>query len=134
MNWTEPTQEMQDEWQAWLAERPETVRTIGERFKPWAMYRLTTTGQRCQVIAISENGTVRIYAEHETLGPMTGVEVFGVDPDELIPWEGSELAKWEVGLSEAIEMKLYEGDSSGHGNGDVVFGPMITYRIVGGEP
>ena len=94
MNWTEPTDEMRAAWEQWLDENPEVP--LARRFFPWAMYRLTTTGQRCQMLAFSEGGTVRVYAEHEELGPMTGVEVFGVDPNDLVPWVGGERKNWKI--------------------------------------
>ena len=62
------------------------VRAVAERLPPWLAYRLTTTGQVCRVLAISEDGTVRIYAEHPDLGGISGTGVFGIDPATLVPW------------------------------------------------
>jgi hypothetical protein len=87
------TTEMVAEWNAWLADgRPPIVRAIADRLPPWRWYRLTTTGQACRVQAIAEDGTVRIYAEHPVLGPITGVSVYGVNPDELVPWNAAQEA------------------------------------------
>lgn len=86
MKWYEPTEEQRAAWQAWVAERPESVRAIAERFTPWTLYRLTTTGQRCSVLAFSEGGTVRIQAEHPALGEISATQVFGIDPTELVEW------------------------------------------------
>jgi len=86
MRWYEPTEDQAAEWNAWIAERPECVRRIAERFEPWVLYRLTTTGQRCSVLAFAENGTVRIQAEHPALGEISAVEVFGIEPETLVPW------------------------------------------------
>jgi hypothetical protein len=91
MMWTEPTDENRAAWAQWLDERPGHVRAVAERFDPWTMYRLTTTGQRCQVIGFHEADgdipvTVYIYAEHRILGPITGVNVFGIDPADVVPW------------------------------------------------
>lgn len=82
----EPTQEMRDEWQAWVEGRPPVVRAIAEKLPPWRPYRLTTTGQICRVQAFAEDGTVRIVAEHPTLGEFTRRSVFGIDPATLVPW------------------------------------------------
>lgn len=130
MNWTTPEQEHRDAWSEWLAERPENVRTVAERFDPWTMYRLTTTGQRCQVIGFHETSdeatpvTVYIYAEHETLGPMSGVQVFGIDPATLVPWDGSERAKWVVEEIPAPE----------HRDGGDYISAGVSYRIDEPEP
>ncbi len=96
MNWNEPTDEMRAAWQEWLAERPRFVRSVAECFNPWTMYRLITTGQRCQVLAFAEDGTVRIYAENEHLGPMTGTEVYGVSPADLVQWDGEPRQNWRI--------------------------------------
>lgn len=82
-----PTYEMLTEWRDWLADdRPPVVLAMADRLVPWRWYRLKTTGQACRVVAFGENRTVRIYAEHPGLGAITGVEVFGVNPDDLTPW------------------------------------------------
>ena len=86
MRWYEPTDEQTAIWREWLAGRPESVRGVAERFRPWMLYRLTTTGQRCSVIAFAEDGTIRIQAEHPALGEISAVEVFGIDPETLVPW------------------------------------------------
>lgn len=86
MQWYEPTQDNRDAWKQWLAERPDSVRSVAERFTPWTLYRLTTTGQRCSVLAFDEGGTVRIQAEHPALGRISAVDVFGIDPAELAEW------------------------------------------------
>ena len=105
MKWCNPTPEQLREWDRWVADRPEHVRSVAERFNPWTLYRLTTTGQRCSVIGFHEvdvekakqsdpSGcgiapvpvTAYIHAENPTLGEITGVNVFGIDPDNLVPW------------------------------------------------
>jgi hypothetical protein len=127
MNWTEPTDEVRALWQEWLDERPADVRAVAERFNPWTMYRLTTTGQRCQVIGFHETDdgpTVYIYAEHETLGPMTGVNVFGINPDDVVPWEGDKRPGWVVERTPSSGA-TFEGFTAGD---------TITFRIEGDEP
>src|SRR5262245_33747881 len=91
MNWNEPTDEQLAGWVAWVAERPNHVRAIAERFDPWTMYRLTTTGQRCRLIGFHETSgeipvTVYVYVEHPLLGEVTGRNVFGIDPATVVPW------------------------------------------------
>jgi len=91
MRWTNPTDAQRAEFAAWIAERPDHVRAVAERFDPWTMYRLTTTGQRCRVIGFHESEgptpvTLYIYAEHPTLGEITGRNVFGIEPETVVPW------------------------------------------------
>lgn len=105
MKWANPTPETCEAWRAWLAERPEHVRAVAERFDPWTLYRLTTTGQRCSIIGFHEvdveaakqkgpDGcgvaavpvTAYIHVEHPQLGEISSHNVFGIDPDELVPW------------------------------------------------
>jgi hypothetical protein len=91
MKWFQPTAEQLVAWDAWLADRPEHVRAIAERFNPWTLYRLTTTGQRCSVIGFHETSgpiavTAYIRAENPVLGELSARNVFGIDPDTLVPW------------------------------------------------
>lgn len=91
MKWTEPNDEQRAAWDAWLADRPAHVRAVAERFDPWTMYRHAVTGQRCQVIGFHESDgeipvTVYAYCEHAVLGPITGRNVFGIDPANVVPW------------------------------------------------
>ena len=83
--WFEPTDDQRAGWPQWLKDHPE-VREIAKRFEPWRMYRLTTTGQVCMVLSFSEDGTMRIYAEHPGLGSISGRNVFGINPDDLVLW------------------------------------------------
>jgi hypothetical protein len=113
--WFDPTKEQEQLWAEWLAERPDNIRRVAERFDPWTMYRLTTTGQRARFLGcdtgVTNCGetrcstetcrlleghkgdhdpigrvTVRIHAEHPTLGEITARGVFGIDPEDLVPW------------------------------------------------
>ena len=99
MRWMEPAVEQIAAWQQWVAERPEHVRVIATRFDPWTLYRLTTTGQRCSLTGFHEGVkncdetdvdplrvTACIHAEHPVLGVMSARNVFGIDPDKLVPW------------------------------------------------
>ena len=105
MKWYEPDAAKHAAWKAWLAERPPHVRAVAERFNPWTLYKLTTTGQRCSIIGFHEvdvekakqpspSGcgvaavpvTAYIHAEHPVLGAISARNVFGIDPDELVEW------------------------------------------------
>jgi hypothetical protein len=42
----DPTPDEESGWNAWVAERPEKVRNVAERFDPWSLYRLKPNGER----------------------------------------------------------------------------------------
>ncbi len=98
-NGTPPTDAQKTMLAEWLAERPPNVRAVAERFDPWQVYRLTTTGQAVQFMGCDvgarncgdtavdvDRVTARVYAQHPISGPISGVEVFGIDPGEIEPW------------------------------------------------
>jgi hypothetical protein len=84
----EPTEAMRAAWKASLAEAPENIRKVAERFDPYARYRMADTGQIVRLDNFSENGTVQVYTDPKfnPPGPRTGMGVFGVDPNNLKPW------------------------------------------------
>lgn len=108
MKFVNPTDENQRLFREFLESRPPHVRAVAERFDPWTLYKLKGTGQRCSVIGFHEvdvekererkakdpHGcgvalvpvTVFITAENPVLGQLTAHSVFGIDPDELVPW------------------------------------------------
>lgn len=115
MKWNEPTDAQRAEFAAWIAERPDHVRAVAEKFDPWTMYRLTTTGQRCQVIGFHESTgpvpvTVYIYAENATLGPITGVNVFGIDPATVVPWTEADEPPAPMGGSYRLKVTAIDRD------------------------
>lgn len=83
----EPTPEQITEWNAWVASRPASVRKIAERFEPWCLYRMITTGDRCTLVSISEDETVTVAITGEYNTVMFDRDVFGVSPDDLVPCE-----------------------------------------------
>jgi hypothetical protein len=126
--WTdEVTDDMHAAWQEWLDERPPHVRVVAEKFNPWDMYRLTTTGQRVRILGFHETEGddvgVYIYAEHESLGPISGRNVFGIDPTTLVAWDGESRDKW-------IVEELPGGKDLG---GGFVTGPGVSYRLAGDQ-
>ena len=75
-------------WQAWLAERPAHVRAVAERFDPWSLYRLRTTGHRVMIMSFCEHWgritvTVGVTAKFNRL--LHERQVFGIDPADLEP-------------------------------------------------
>lgn len=82
-----PTEETIAEWEQWLADRPPDIQEIAKRFRPWKLYRLSTTGQRVTVIGFDEmeDGTcavkICVLARWNFLFFEKGV--FGINPDDL---------------------------------------------------
>ncbi len=129
MRWTDPTDEQIAAWDEWIAERPPEISEVAHHYRldPWTMYRLKTTGQRCQLLAFSEaecvdDVTVRIYAEHAGLGPITGVEVFGINPRDLEPWDGDARPEWVCEETPPGEVNI--------GGAMFTAGPGISWRLV----
>lgn len=84
-------------WAAWIddPERPEPMRVVARRFKPWLVYRLKTTGQACELVSFGEaedDGRILIRAncQHPVLGEISLVQVFGLEPDDFEPWPANE--------------------------------------------
>lgn len=83
----EDEQRDEAEWQHWLKGRPEMIQKLGQRFKPWKVYRLTTTGQRCRLYSFSEDNTVTVSVTKELNLINFERRVFGIDPDTLVECE-----------------------------------------------
>jgi hypothetical protein len=81
----EPTPEQETEWKAWVASLPDCVRIIAERFDPWSLYQMKSTGHRCTLLSISENYTVTVAITGDFNAIMFDRQVFGISPDDLAP-------------------------------------------------
>lgn len=91
----EPDAAAEAAWKAWLAERPEAVRKVAERFDPWSLYRLKTTGQRVVVYSFSEGEgegegegdpvTLTVVVSGQFNFVIHDRRVFGINPDDLEP-------------------------------------------------
>ena len=98
---TEPTSEQKTGWSHWVAERPENVRAVAERFDPWTLYRMKNTDQRVTLHSFGEQPdggvtlTVNITGEFNLIS--FDRQVFGVDPDDLeecdLPVKGEPLGE-----------------------------------------
>lgn len=62
----EPAQEQIDGYAEWVAERPSHVRTVAEKFTPWTLYKMKSTGHRCTVSQFDEmeDGGVTLNRRH----------------------------------------------------------------------
>lgn len=88
-NTFDPTPEQLAGYHEWVASRPENVRPIAARFKPWELYRLKTTGHRVAVYSFGEadDGKVSLTVIVSSKYNFTMFErrVFGISPDDLEP-------------------------------------------------
>ncbi len=115
--WEEPTDEQRATYAAWAAGRPPHVRAVAERFNPWTMYKLATTGQRCRVIGYHADEdddprsrvTAYLYVENPVLGQLTGRNVFGIDPADVVPWtDADEPEGMSRGVGGGVEVDAVE--------------------------
>lgn len=124
----EPTAEQEAGWAAWVAERPPAVRAVAERFDPWSLYRLKSSGHRVLIYSFDEADpvtlTVDVLARYNQLAFER--RVFGIPPDDLEPCEppaadepvGAALTQEEVGenldaIRVAVRPDLWTMDADG---------------------
>jgi hypothetical protein len=83
----EPSTEQKAEWAEWLSTRPEQIKKLAERFNPWTLYRMKSTGHRVTLESFDEehNGTVSMTVA--VTGQFNQVAfdrcVFGVKVEDL---------------------------------------------------
>jgi hypothetical protein len=83
----DPTPQQETKWQEWVSSCPDVVRTVAERFDPWTLYLLKSTGQRVTVCSFWEDGTVSVIVSGDYNLVTFEREVFGIDPNDLEPCE-----------------------------------------------
>lgn len=71
----------------WCKTRPYAVRKLAERFPPWELLRMKSTGQRVFVAGINEDGTVSVVVSGDYNLTLHDRHVFGINPDDLEPCE-----------------------------------------------
>jgi hypothetical protein len=77
------------EFDEWLKDRPQSIKDLSDKLKPWLKYRIKETGQHCDIAAYNEKGSVRVLVnghDDEFLDVKyftQPVFVFGVKPSEL---------------------------------------------------
>lgn len=86
-NWTEPTEKELGEWEAWVYSRPDKVRVVAEKFHPWKLYKMRSSGHRVMVSSFYEDEDNNIMLTVDVTGDFNFVaferRVFGVDPSDL---------------------------------------------------
>ena len=90
-NWYEPTDEQLATYAEWLDERPPHVREVAERFPPWKLFRMESSGHRVTVHSFDEriDGTVTLKVNVTGDYNFVAFErrVFGIDPEDLTECE-----------------------------------------------
>lgn len=95
----EPTPEQEAVWGQWVAERPDKVREVAQRFDPWTLYQMKNTGQLVYVYSFGEEADGSVTMTVDITGQFNLIafdqRVFGIDPDNLkecdLPDEGQPL-------------------------------------------
>lgn len=79
------TDELRQQWDAWLAQRPKRVRRMARRFPPNRLYRMKSTGQRVTLLSYADDGEsarVLVSSQYNFLSTVNR-EVFGVRFSDL---------------------------------------------------
>jgi hypothetical protein len=108
----QPTEEHLAAWKTWLAERPEVIQQLGNRFEPWTLFRLKSTGQRVTVCGFNESGTVTVNVSGEFNLVSHERSVFGIDPNDLmecdLPSDDELLGTIDLSVEEVRELMQLE--------------------------
>lgn len=80
----EPDQEEIAEYEGWIESRPEPIKSIAKRFRPWILYTLRDTNQNVTIYSFSENGTVTIDVGAKYNDQLLFEKrVFNINPNDL---------------------------------------------------
>lgn len=109
-NYGEPTEEQIAAWSAWVAERPPSVRTVAERFFPWKLYRLRSSGHRVTIhsfdVGVDDSITLKVDVTGEFNFVAFERRVFGIAPDDLeecdLPSEDEQLGVGGFAIRDGI--------------------------------
>jgi hypothetical protein len=85
------TDDLEEQWQEWLASRPANVREVARRFPPSSLYRVKSTGRRVVVQSFQEADdgavTMTVWVGGDYNLVLMERSVFGVEADDLEPCE-----------------------------------------------
>lgn len=79
----EPTKAMIKGWRKWCASRPAVVRANAERFPPWELLLMKSTGKRVFTMGFNEDGTISVAVTGTYNLILHERQVFGISPDDL---------------------------------------------------
>lgn len=88
-NWFEPTDNDRAGWAEWVAQRPEKVRAVAERFEPWKLYRLKSSSHRVTLVSFdqpkdeSQPVTLKVHVSGDFNRVAFERTVFGILPEDL---------------------------------------------------
>jgi hypothetical protein len=83
MRYCEPTEKQLRGWKRWVRKLPKQVRGVAERFEPWSLYRLKTTGHRVTVHSFGDDATITVIVSGRWNKVAFERQVFGIQADEL---------------------------------------------------
>lgn len=83
MRYVNPTKAQLRAWEKWVSKLPEKVRAVAERFNPWTLYRLKTTGDRVTVHSFRDDATMTVILSGRWNKVLFERQVFGIPADEL---------------------------------------------------
>ncbi len=85
------TEENRAEWAALVASFPPNVREVAEKFFPWKVYRMQSTGHRVTIASFNEEKDGKVSLRVNVTGDLNLVmferTVFGVPPKDLVECE-----------------------------------------------
>jgi hypothetical protein len=83
----EPSEEEKADWDKWVASRPDAVRQVAKKFKPWKLYRMKSTGHRVTIYSLGEHEDGTVTLTVLVTGTFNKVvaerRVFGIEPEDL---------------------------------------------------
>lgn len=75
--------EMNEDWDAWLAERPQVIQDLAKRLPPNLLYRMRGK-HRVTLYSYEEDGTLSVHVSGQYNRVLFSRHVFGVLPDDLV--------------------------------------------------
>lgn len=90
VKFAEPTTTQLAAWREWVISRPDHVRVVAERFNPWTLYRMISTGQRVTIYSfvelddVDKSVALTVSVDGRFNRVMFSRLVFGISPDDLV--------------------------------------------------
>lgn len=112
-------------WQDWLESRPPEIRAVAEKYPPYLLFKLKSTGRRVTVESYGEKEgggvslTVLVTGEFNQV--IIDTSVFGIDPDDLeecdlpegpvgtVLTEEEDVEAFVVAVREGMKLKQQDG-------------------------
>ncbi len=127
-------------WNTWVAMRPPAVRAIAERFFPWKLYRLGTSGRRGLIVAFDESAAGVVTVRVAITGQYNRVAfermVFGIAPEEIIECDlpGPEERLGSLNLDARVFLNMGLTEDEVLALHDEQLGGVIVGCMAGEEP